>query len=221
MKFCHISDTHSTFPTINKQAEFVVHSGDFFPNFKSWINGFLVEEANNQKAWIINKIDDIKYQLQDRDYLFIPGNHDFLHPEILQDILVSNGINAINLSEKLVSHKGLNFYGFPYVPYIEGRWNYEKFSGPMDDEFDKVLAIMNSTKVDILVCHSAPAGVLDVAHNEHLGSTIITNGIFYKLARDMMPSHVLFGHIHESNGIEKIEGITFSNAATTVNYFKV
>lgn len=221
MKFCHISDTHSTFPNISKDAEFIIHSGDFFPNFRTWFTGELGLEAKNQELWLLDNIELMKKQLQGRDFLYVLGNHDFLHPEIMEKLLNDNRINAINLTNKSVEYKEYNIYGFPYIPYIEGRWNYEKDIGPMYDEFDVVIDLLNKKKHDILVCHSAPANVLDECRWTNMGSTAIANGIFYKIAKDMQPQHVLFGHIHEACGIVKIDNITFSNAATTQNYLAI
>lgn len=221
MKFCHISDTHSTFPKINKDAEFIIHSGDFFPNFVYTYQGNLVQEAKFQEKWLLDNIEALKNQLNGRDFLFVLGNHDFLHPEIMEKILINNNVKAINLTNKLVNYKGIKLYGFPYIPYIVGKWNYEMHIGPMDDAFDVVLSIMNREYVDILVCHSPPANILDLCRYEHLGSTIIYNGLFYKLNKDMFPKYVLFGHIHEARGIFKDSGTIFSNSATTKNYFKI
>lgn len=220
MKFCHISDTHSTFPEIDNSAEFIIHSGNFFPNFSSWFKRQYIEELDNQHNWLIDNIEHLKKQLDGRDFIFILGNHDYLNPEFMQNVLVENGINAINLTNKSVEYKGRNFYGFPYIPFIDGTWCYELHNAIMHSEFEKVINTLNKKYHDVLVCHSAPANILDECRGINLGSNTITNGLFYKIAKEMQPEFVLFGHIHEGNGILKIDDMTFSNAATIQNYLE-
>jgi hypothetical protein len=57
-------------------------------------------------------------------FLFVLGNHDFISPEHVETQLCANEIKAINLTNKLVNFEGDKFYGFPYVPYINGNFNY-------------------------------------------------------------------------------------------------
>lgn len=217
MRLMHISDTHGGFPKLHKPFDIIVHSGDFFPNSHAlYNNGDKKAEAVFQSEWLCLNINNMKKWLQDSPFLFILGNHDFINPVIMENLLKSEGINAINLTEKVVTHEGVNFYGFPYIPYISGDWNYECQIPEMQVEVNKMVAQLNEKYIDVLVCHAPIYGTLDLTWgNEAVGSTVIAEALDYKISKEMMPSYYLHGHIHENSGIMLRGNLLVSNAATT------
>lgn len=223
MRLCHVSDTHGGFPRLHGKYDVVVHTGDFFPNSHNVMTGNKVQEAVFQMKWLEDHIHDLKQQLQGHTMLFVLGNHDFVHPEKMQALLNSEGVAAISLHDQIISHAGVNFYGFPYVPAIGGNtWNYEREHSAMMDEVDKMVPILNATYVDVLACHAPLNKCLDLSYgNQILGNAVMANAIDFKLSKEMVPTNYLCGHIHESHGLTLRGGMLVSNAATTYQIIEV
>lgn len=222
MRICHISDTHGGFFPLYGRYDLVLHTGDFFPNSPAVFTGNKTQEMVFQLQWLRNSIPNIKQQLQGHPFLYVPGNHDFLHPDLMEHELRTAGIEAIGLTDKITMFRGVNFYGFPYVPYINGSWNYEKELPEMQIEVDKMVEQLNKTYVDVLACHAPPYRVLDLSlGNEILGSTAIAHALDYKIEKAMMPQVYLCGHIHEAHGVSNRNGMLISNAATTRHLIEV
>lgn len=220
MRIMHISDTHSRFPVLHGRFDVVVHTGDFFPNSVAVFQGNKTQEMVFQENWLESQASAIKEWLRGYPFLFVLGNHDFLHPERMEQLLNLYGIKATSLHEKVVTHESVNFYGFPYVPYINGMWNYECDEEDMNDNLDNMVDVLNKTYVDVVAAHAPLHGKLDW-YKGCLGSSCIANAFDYKISRDMMPSNYLHGHIHESNGVTLRNGMLISNAAVAQNIIEV
>jgi len=222
LRLCHASDTHGTFPLLHGRYNVVVHTGDFFPNSQHCLLSDKSKEMKFQLQWLRDSLDDIRQWLNGHTLIYVPGNHDFLHPDTIEYELQRVGIEAYGITNRLFTHQGITFYGFPYVPTIDGTWNYEKDLPEMQIEADKMAEKLNKTKVDVLCCHSAIYGCMDLSYgNEVLGSTVIANALDYKIDKDMLPEYFLHGHLHEAAGISIRNGILVSNAATTYNIIEI
>lgn len=214
-RICHVSDTHGGFPRLHGRYDIIIHTGDFFSNSVA-LGVSKNAEAAFQLGWLRDNIDNMKLWLNSHEFLYVPGNHDFMPAELMEYELQKAGVQAYCLANRTLTREGLTYYGFPYVPTIDGSWNYERDIPEMQKEVDKMVEQLNKTKVDILCCHAPPYGVLDLSYgNEVLGSTVIASALDYKIARDMMPDYYLCGHIHEANGLRMRNGMLVSNAATT------
>lgn len=223
LRCCHVSDTHGGFPRLHGRYDCVVHSGDFFPNSHHVQTSNKVQEAVFQMKWLQDNVANLKLQLQGHPYLFVLGNHDFVNPQMIEQFLISEGVKAIDLTDKVVTHNGVKFYGFPYVPAIGGNmWNYEKEVPEMQVEVDRMIADLEKERVDVIVAHAPLARCLDVSYsNMVLGSSVIANGLDYKLSDDKRPSHYLHGHIHEAHGLAVRNGMLVSNAAITYQIIEI
>lgn len=219
MRICHVSDTHGNFQRLTGAFDVVVHSGDFFPNA---IEGNSVKQMAFQMDWLGNNISMLKKWLLGRDLLFILGNHDFAHNQLVEQVLNSEGIKAISLHDKVVEYKGIKFYGFPYVPAINGMFAYEREIPEMTKEVDKMVPILNETHVDVLVAHSPLYQVLDLTTgNSAIGSSVLSSALDYKINEDMRPSIMLHGHCHDSHGLAMYNNILVSNAATVSHIMEI
>lgn len=223
MRLCHVSDTHGGFPRLHGKYDAVIHTGDFFPNSQHVMSGNKVQEAVYQMEWLKSNVSNLKAQLQGHPFLFVLGNHDFASPEMIEEFLKSENVAAINLTNKLVIHDMVAFYGFPYVPAIGGNhWNYEREQPEMMDEVDKMVEVLNRSYVDVLACHAPIYQCLDLSYgNQVLGSAVIANALDYKVSKEMMPSFYLHGHIHEAHGLTIRNNMFVSNAATTYQIIEV
>lgn len=233
MRICHVSDTHGYFPKLSGAFDVVVHSGDLFPNKPHNYNPRMgdlhsgqstnsVKEMAFQMDWLGNNISMLKKWLQGRDLLFILGNHDFAHNSLVEQALNAEGIKAISLHDKVVKYKDVTFYGFPYVPPINGMFAYEKELPEMNEEVDKMVEVLNAEYVDVLVTHAPLYKVLDLTRgNSAIGSSVLSSALDYKINKDMRPSVMLHGHCHESNGLAMYNEMLVSNAATVSHIIEV
>jgi len=175
-----------------------------------------------QLEWLSNNIRNVKIWLQGTPLLFILGNHDFLHPALMEQTLGSENINATNLTDKVFDFQGINFYGFPYVPAINGMWNYEREIPEMEVEAEKMVKALNQSHVEVLVTHAPLYQMLDLTNgNDVIGSSVMANAIDYKINKDMKPNYLLCGHCHEANGVAIRGDMLVSNAATTRHIIEI
>jgi Icc-related predicted phosphoesterase len=222
MRLMHVSDTHGGFPRLHGRFDCVIHSGDFFPNSHHVMQANKTREMAFQLQWLRDQIPNIKQWLGGHTMIYVPGNHDFLHQDMVEYELQSAGIKAYGIADRMLLHEGINFYGFPHVPPIDGTWNYEKHLPEMQTEVDKMVVQLNSQKVDVLICHAPMYKCLDLTYgNELTGNTVMNNAFDYQIAEAMRPNFYLCGHIHEAHGLTLRDGVLVSNAATTYQIVEV
>ena len=71
--------------------------------------------------------------------------------------------------------------------------------------------------MDLLVTHCPPYGILDKnSTRKAAGSDYLRRVVFKR-----KPKYHIFGHIHESHGLYKQEGITFLNVANDPTCLKI
>lgn len=228
INIAHVSDSHSTHPFLPKDAELIIHSGDWLPNVS---RGNMEREIPFQKHWVKQYIPKIKRWLDDRPLIFSSGNHEFIDPVL---ILQEHGIEAYNINSTTFEYNGFVFYGFPFIPYIAGEWSGECTVPMMLNEVRTLKdAILNSNYVknpiDVLVAHCPPYGVLDEGYGkESIGNRQMVdlfNYGFEESEKVILPRYYLTGHCHDSGGqvetISEWQDMIISNAATTVNYFSI
>lgn len=222
-RILHWSDNHGHFPKLKGCFDFVVNSGDFLPDMFDPDPRSNMTKNQMQTMWLEDHLEDLKNQLQDKTLLFTLGNHDFINPYEMEWMLNSNGIKAYCLHDKVFSYHGLNFYGFPWVPAINGSYNYETSEAQMLEKIDEMFEVLNETYVDIIVAHCMPANILDLDffQNKRFGNPAMTSALNYKINNDMMPQIFMGGHIHSSCGLTSINGVLYSNMATSQTIIEV
>lgn len=122
-----------------------------------------------------------------------PGNHDFHLSRASRE---RGGFpdNFHLLVDEEFEYRGFRFYGTPWVPYISGRWCFERISEDvLANDFAKI-----PSGLDVLISHSppyVPGGFVDVSLDRdrarHFGSTSLSYAI-----EEKRPRLVLCGHIH-------------------------
>ena len=222
-RILHISDTHGKFPKLFGRYDIVVHSGDMLSNSYAVMNRNITQEIAHQLDWLTQNLNTFKTWLHGTPFLFIPGNHDFLHPDIIEQTLNAAGIKAINLTDKRVVYENISLYGFPYIPEIGGNmWNYEREIPEMNIEVNNMLNVINKDYTDIIVAHAPLYQILDLTNGNYItGNTVMSNALDFKLNKDMIPSYYLHGHIHEAHGITIRNNMLISNAATTFHTIEI
>lgn len=222
MRLCHISDTHGSFPQLYGSYDVIVHSGDFFPDPPG--NPLFKEEVGKwQLEWLEDNIHHMLQWVNGRDFLFTLGNHDWADPFEMTKLLGEYGIKSCCLHDRVVDYGGVHFYGFPYVPAINGQFNFERELPEMQQEVNWMVdKINNADYVDVLVCHAPPHQTLDLStDNKILGSTCIANALDYLIKEDKLPSYYLCGHIHNANGITMRNAVVVSNAARSKHIIEI
>lgn len=222
LKISHTSDLHGIFIPQASSAEVIVATGDLFPNAS---RGNRAIEPAFQDRWIKQHIENYKRLLNGRPLIFIHGNHDF--SQNFAEILTDNGMEIYDINDRRLEFRGFTFYGFPWIPYICGEWNYELTGTDLHNKVRELQDKLND--VDVLCCHSPPYGVLDsnyvikdddgnfdYSYGSRFGNQPLTDLICYKWDQiTNPPRYVLCGHCHESKQTEERFDIFFSNAATT------
>lgn len=199
MKVCCISDTHEMHERLQiPPCDLLVHAGDitFHGNpervrdFDRWCHTLI--EAGITKGAVC-----------------IAGNHDFVFEQ--KPALGRSCLKTVQyLEDSCTAIAGIRIYGTPWQP-----WFYDwAFNLKGEDELKKKFDLI-PPNLDILICHSPPAGILSHnAEGEDCGSTSLLETIYR-----VRPRLVVFGHIHESYGVEVHDGITFVNASVcTLEY---
>ena len=215
-KICHISDTHGKFPKLNGNFDIILHTGDFFPKSVYRQAGNFDKEKEFEIYWLYENLNIIKKWLT-KPFLFVLGNHDFVPPSFFQNILNEANIEAYNLHDKIFSYHDYNFYGFPYVNYINGNFKYELNQFEMFDKVKEFEFLANQAYIDVIAAHSPVYNILDSG----FGNVHMANALFYGIHRDLKPKLYACGHIHESHGILTYKDIIYSNAATIQNIIEI
>ena len=220
MRIKHTSDNHGLLPKLIGTFDCVVSSGDFFPDCPYQYRD-RSKYIEFQLKWLEAQVYDIKKWLGGRPILMVGGNHDFLSYSIVENVLRNEGITCFDLTDKIITHDFVNFYGFPYVPVIDESFAYELDLDDMQEKVDEMVSELNNTRVDVLVCHSALRNILDLAYNSaRYGSTILADGVINKINKDMLPDVICHGHIHQP-GIMVKSGILFVNSATSQHIIEI
>jgi Icc-related predicted phosphoesterase len=222
LRILHLSDTHGHLPRLYGRFDVVLHTGDLFPNSHHVMTGDKNREMAFQLQWLRDEMPNFKKQLNGHPFIYVPGNHDMCHSALMEFELRQEDIEAFDITDKIFSFQDVKFFGFPYVPYISGIWNYEREIPEMQQEVKKLVTACNAEYIDVLACHAPIHKCLDLSMgNEILGSTVIADALDYKISEGMQPSHYLCGHIHEAHGMALRNGMLVSNAATTQQIIEV
>jgi len=130
---------------------------------------------------------------------FVPGNHD------LRDAVTD--VDGVNCDGRIVDIAGRRIAGFGGAGPTRFGFPYEWKENEADETLRSLLA--GAAPVDILISHTPPARTsLDrTARGEHVGSEAVRRSI--ATAR---PSLLVCGHIHESWGVERVDGVLCLNA---------
>ena len=107
--------------------------------------------------------------------------------------------------------EGIKIYGSPHQPVFHD-WAFNRG----DDKRRRLWSLIPSD-TDILLTHGPPYEIMDLCSSgARAGCRILRDEV---LAR-IKPKYHVFGHIHGSNGVKKIDGVTFINAATCESRYR-
>ena len=190
MRIVCLSDTHNLQDRIEvPDGDVLLHAGDFTGR------GTPAEIAAFGEALAA---------LPHRHKLVIAGNHDFLFqsdPEEARKLL-----GDVTYLEDAGAHvEGLHVWGSPWQPWFHD-W---AFNLPRGKRLAEKWALAPES-VDVLVTHGPPRGILDTTFR---GEVVGCEELELARARIRPRLHV-FGHIHESFGTHRADGILSVNACS-------
>lgn len=144
--------------------------------------------------------------------IVIAGNHDLCFEDQRRDaaleMLQQHGITYLENSG--IQIEGWNFWGSPTTPMFYN-WAFMKSRKELYDHWE---TIPNNT--DVLITHGPCAGILDAnIHGDHCGCDALLERV-----SQVKPRLHIFGHIHESHGMKRIDKTTFINCAILNDSYK-
>jgi len=196
MKLTIISDTHNRHEELScKKGEILIHCGDLTDIFSKKNPAQQLIELNE---WF----GTLKYD----KIICVAGNHDY----ILQQIPEARKFitNAVYLEDEVFEHDGIKFYGSPWQLTC-GNLGFNAEEYQLDSIWAKI-----PQDTDVLITHSPPFDILDkTKHGDRIGSTSLA----FKV-KQVKPKVHCFVHCHWGRGKKKIDGTTYINASTALNY---
>jgi Icc-related predicted phosphoesterase len=187
MKIWHISDTHTLHGLLEipKGIDMVIHSGDC-SNPK--------DPYNNEPE--VRRFIDWFSELPIQHKIYVAGNHDTSIEKrfVTKADFTDNGIHYIE-NETIVID-GIKIFGSPHTPQF-GQWAFMKARNKLERVWKKAI----DDDSDIVICHGAPKGVLDLSYDvnrllERCGDKSLMNRV-----KEVKPKLMLFGHIHNTKDI--------------------
>lgn len=192
MKTVFISDTHGQHRKLKNlpKGDLIIHGGDV------------------SKLGKDHEVEDFIHWFLRLDYahkIFIAGNHDFYFEDYSLDFILKKlTSNCHYLCNSGVEIEGLKFWGSPVTPTFFN-WAFNEDRGkPIKNFWDLI-----PRDTDILITHGPPKNILDKTVSDvNVGCEELL-----KKVKVLKPKFHLFGHIHESYGIETKHNVTFINAS--------
>lgn len=194
MRILATSDTHLQHNFIDLNAEphdLLIHAGDGLEHHHEKYAISLFSWMGASKA---------SYKI------YVPGNHDSIFNEsyhIAIRIAKDYGVTTLLDQQITVGTNKIKIFGSPWTP-IFGGFHFMKKDMFLSRYWD---AIPSDT--DILITHGPPYEILD---NNGRGVFCGSKTLLDRVNNLNIKYHI-FGHIHESYGMQKINGKTFINAS--------
>ena len=195
LKCCHISDTHDTFQDISmlipEGIDIVFITGDVSYHGKP-------EELLRLKEHLKKIVAKTSH------VIMIAGNHEKgCEADSLSWIKTMKEIGVKLLMKEAIEVEGYKIYGSPWTPYFGGwAYNYHRIAG-------KYMWQDIPDDTEILLTHGPMYGILDAIHGENVGCKDLLD----KVSSLSFLKYHLFGHIHETHGIEQFKGVTCINSS--------
>ena len=199
MRIVVIGDTHGKHEDLGiLEGDVLIHCGDFCDGFRKDPG-----DVGNVDAWFAKQRFEI--------ILCVGGNHDFgVEDRIRHGEPVFQ--HAVWLLDEAVVHRGLKFYGSPWLPHLQG-WAFYQSSDGLRKKWSMI-----PDDTDVLITHTPPFGILDQprSRNVNCGCAHLLERV-----REVKPQFHLFGHNHASAGMEKDDSTTFVNASVVDSSLEV
>ena len=188
-----LSDTHGNHHSVDvPPGDIIIHCGDI--TLKSNLS-----EVTDFVLWFAS----LNFQYK----ILVAGNHDrFIRkkkPEFLE-LIKSHKISYLENSSIRIN--GFSIFGSPFSPNYGGLGAFTYFDTP---EAERIWNLIPEN-INILVTHAPPKGLRDFSKtfNKNAGCQVLREKVL-----SIKPRYHIFGHIHESYGIEAHGDSMFINAS--------
>lgn len=214
MKFLVIGDIHGKNDSLlqivksvyKQQFDLIICTGDIGPDILN--NVQISSEFRKSLYYTILNSSFEMLSLLNKPILYISGNHDLNKPEINSPNIIN--IDILNgFDHHIIGN--CRFCGLGGIPPTSFSWPYE-----WESDSIKVLQKFNNNTQDygynIFVSHCPPNETyLDILSDNitHAGSNLVR-----KLLKEIKPDILICGHIHESFGLDIIDGALCLNAGS-------
>lgn len=195
MIFVALSDTHGNHHSVEiPPGDVIIHCGDI-----------------THKSNLPEITDFIKWfgGLNFQHKILVAGNHDrFIRKRKPEFFELINEHKIEYLENSLVQINGFSVFGSPFTLSYSGIGAFTYNDNP---EAERIWSLIPD-KIDILVTHAPPRGFRDfsMAENNNAGCNVLRDKVL-----SIKPRYHVFGHIHESYGIEPHGDSVFINASVT------
>lgn len=199
MRLVVTSDTHGfergwgLYEDSVPEGDVLAHCGDWSRDFGSWLDAVRFAEWMSKQPH--------------RHKICCAGNHDYAvweNPAKAAKLFKDHGIVLLGVDK--VEIDGVVFDGCPAMP-ISG---YDPPFGFEMEEDERAVLLDRIGRVDILLTHTPPMGILDKSKGKNIGCPVLRQQVFEKIR----PQIHCFGHVHEQRGTHVEQGITFVNASS-------
>jgi Icc-related predicted phosphoesterase len=191
-----LSDLHGNLCDI-PECDILILAGDICPDAHSLL----------QAKWLDVAFRDWLNEVPAKHVVTVAGNHDLIFERATH--LVPKDLRWHYLEDKGVELEGLKIWGMPWIVPIWGAFQQDE--GGLEKKYAKI-----PDDIDIVISHGPPFGIGDLAprrlggslDGEHVGSPALLSRLY-----KVKPQLVVFGHIHEGQGVYPKDGILFGNAS--------
>lgn len=203
MRLVFISDTHGFHSGMQvPDGDMLICCGDWSRGFGSWMD--TLRFARWMTKW------------PHTHKIVTPGNHDYVvqeRPRDAERLFAEHG--CVLVAKRRHEVEGLIIDGGPWGPEtgVDPAWGFECSEEDREKHWGAI------DKVDILITHMPPHGILDLTKKgKHQGCPVLRRHIFERIR----PRVHFFGHTHEQYGSHEEDGIWFVNVSccTRLNFAK-
>jgi Icc-related predicted phosphoesterase len=183
---------------------------DWFPdNVDVFIHAGDLMYHGTESEWYgrVESLKSVKADLK----LYVPGNHDLFVQHYTgpanQDLRRMADVRMLGTHPKYLSYELRNkmrVLGLPHVTELPG-WAFNDTEERLYRMAEAIVEDYQNKKIDIVVTHSPPFGILD---GSHWG---VKAWNYLRVA--LKPEIWICGHIHENYGVYCKDGTTFYNVA--------
>ena len=212
MRACHISDTHDVHQDLNmivpQNTEILFFTGDMTYRGAEWEFVKLLEQFKVLSARIPLIVGCLGNHERGAE-----GNEEELKRRFKE-------VGVTLLHHESIEIEGIKIFGSPYSPWFFD-WAYSYYNPNMgtqqrDDRSGKEVWEDIPEDTSILLTHGPPYLILDQCRNGAVGCPDLRR----RVESIFSIRYHMFGHIHESAGITKVGGVTYSNGAVMDGKYK-
>ncbi len=205
MKLVCISDTHAMHRKLTiPDGDVLIHAGD-------WGGRGTCQEWVDFNNWLGS--------LPHKHKIVTPGNHDEYCAQFPFGAAEALTPGTQLLIDAGTTINGVTFWASPMTPtFFDWDFMYDRAEG--EQQWAKV-----PNKVDVLITHGPPAGILDkvagrcARFGQEVGDSVGCVDLYHRVLAVGPKVHV-FGHIHEGYGQVTKGGTTFVNASSCTEHYR-